>query len=59
MQANSFAAAARVGVEADHQGFLSDKKEFQLNKQWVGSSGNSHCLGTTRVMDECSSSSAI
>ncbi|XXG62220.1 hypothetical protein AAC387_Pa05g0627 [Persea americana] len=58
-KADSFAAVARVGVEADHRGLLSDKKVFQLIKQWLGLNESSHCLSTARVMDECTSSSAI
>lgn len=50
MQADSFAAAARVGVEADHRGLLSDKKVLQLIKQWLGLTEDSYCLST-----ECTS----
>lgn len=58
MQADGLAAVARVGINASHRGLLTNKKLFQLIKQWLGLSQKSHS-NTAQVTAEYTSLNAI
>ncbi|XP_074581495.1 phospholipase A(1) LCAT3 [Curcuma longa] len=50
-KADGFAATARVGIKNSHRGLLSDKKLFNLVKQYLGVSEKSKRSSTSKVMD--------